>query len=437
MQRVVIIGSGIAGLGAAWALRDTAEVTVLEAGSHVGGHADTVDVSTFDGTHPVDMGFIVYNDLTYPHMIRLFDEIDVPWTDSDMSFALSSADYEYSGDARGLFGGFNWARPDTYRLFRSILRFRDIARAHLDDPRTIGHFVDDLGFPDVFKERYLLPMAAAIWSSPEIDAAEIPAGTLLRFFDQHRLLDVTGRPTWRTVQGGSREYVSRLVAASGADFLTEMPASSVERTDTGSIVHTSVGVDFEADHVIFACHADTALDILGDGATSDEDKILGSFRFSNNHAVMHSDPALMPRSERTWSAWNVTETTPGQPVTVTYWMNRLQRLETTENVFVTLNPAVQPRNIHRSMVYTHPVFNPESVDAQLRLVDVQGERGSWFCGAWTGYGFHEDGLESGFAVGRALGGDVPWWDEVAPDSQSARIADGVGMASSTDWGAVA
>ena len=437
MQRVVIIGSGIAGLGAAWALRETAVVTILEAGSHVGGHADTVDVSTSDGIHPVDMGFIVYNDLTYPHMVRLFDEIDVPWSDSEMSFALSSVDYEYSGDARGLFGGLNWARTDTYRLFRSILRFRDIARQHLDDPRTIGHFVEDLGFPEVFKERYLLPMAAAIWSSPGIDAAEIPAATLLRFFDQHRLLDVTGRPTWRTVRGGSREYVRRLVAASNAEVLTGTPVSSVERSTSGSVVHTSDGSTFEADHVVFACHADTTLGLLGQGVTSDEEKLLGSFRFSNNHAVMHSDPALMPRSRRTWSAWNVTETAPGQPVTVTYWMNRLQPLSTTEDVFVTLNPPVQPRNIHRSMIYAHPVFDPESVAAQLRLVDVQGAQGSWFCGAWTGYGFHEDGLESGFAVGRALGGDVPWWDDVDPDSASARIADGVEAVPPTDHGAFA
>lgn len=426
MQRVIIVGSGIAGLGAAWALRDAAEVTVLEAGDHIGGHADTVDVETADGVIPVDMGFIVYNDLTYPHMIRMFDELDVPWADSDMSFALSAPDFEYSGDARGLFGGTNWARPDSYRLFRAILRFRDVAREHLDDPRTIGHFVDDMGFPRVFRDRYLLPMAAAIWSSPAIDAEEIPAGTLLRFFDQHRLLDVTGRPTWRTVQGGSREYVRRIVDASGATFTTGSGVTAVERNDKGVVVHTA-DRSFDADQVVFACHADTALDILGSSTSPDEEKILGSFDFSTNHAVMHSDRSFMPRARRTWSAWNVTESEPGQPVTVTYWMNRLQPLATEEDVFVTLNPPTQPRSIHRSAVYTHPVFSPEAVAAQSRLTEIQGDQRSWFCGAWTGYGFHEDGLESGFAVGRALGGDVPWWDDVDPDSQSARIADGVGV----------
>lgn len=426
MQRVIIIGSGIAGLGAAWALRDSADVTVLEAGDHIGGHADTVDVETADGVIPVDMGFIVYNDLTYPHMIRMFDELEVPWADSDMSFALSAPDFEYSGDARGLFGGTNWARPDTYRLFQAILRFRDVAREHLDDPRTIGHFVDDMGLPRVFRDRYLLPMAAAIWSSPAIDAEEIPAGTLLRFFDQHRLLDVTGRPTWRTVQGGSREYVRRIVDASGATFITGSGVQAVERNDNGAVVHTA-GRSFDADQVVFACHADTVLDILGSSTSPDEEKILGSFDFSTNHAVMHSDRSFMPRARRTWSAWNVTESEPGQPVTVTYWMNRLQPLATEEDVFVTLNPPTQPRSIHRSAVYTHPVFSPEAVAAQSRLTEIQGDQRSWFCGAWTGYGFHEDGLESGFAVGRALGGDVPWWDDVDPDSQSARIADGVGV----------
>ncbi|MDX1746172.1 MAG: NAD(P)-binding protein, partial [Halobacteriales archaeon] len=189
MEKVVVVGSGIAGLGAAWTLRDAADVVVLEAASHIGGHADTVDVRTESGRVPVDMGFIVYNELTYPHLIRLFDAIDVPTSESDMSFALSSPGFEYSGDAAGLFGGWNWLRPDTYRLFRAILRFREVARHHLDDERTIGRFVEDLGFPPVFRDRYLMPMAAAIWSSPHLDAAEIPAGTLLRFFDQHVLLD--------------------------------------------------------------------------------------------------------------------------------------------------------------------------------------------------------------------------------------------------------
>jgi predicted NAD/FAD-binding protein len=360
-------------------------------------------------------------------MIRLFSEIGVPVADSDMSFALSSADFEYSGDAVGLFGGLNWTRPDAYRLLRAILRFRDVAREHLDDPRTIGHFVDDLGFPEVFRDRYLLPMAAAIWSSPHIDAADIPAGTLLRFFDQHRLLDISGRPTWRTVPGGSREYVRRLVDASGASVVTDSPVVGVDRLHDRVVVHTASGDAYEADHVVFACHADTALDILGDGATDDERKLLGAFEFSNNHAVMHSDERLMPRAERTWSAWNVLETEPGEPVTVTYWMNRLQPLPTDQNIFVTLNPPFEPDSVHRASWYSHPIFDPEAIDAQVRLPDIQGSERSWFCGAWAGYGFHEDGLEAGMAVGRALGGSVPWWDDVEPDSQAARIADGVAV----------
>lgn len=428
MEKVVIVGSGVAGLGAAWALRDTAEVTVIESGSHLGGHADTIDVSLPDGDLPVDMGFIVYNELTYPHLIRLFEALDVPTAESDMSFALSSPGFEYSGDAAGLFGGTNWLKPDTYRLFRSILRFRDVARSHLDDPRTIGAFVTEMGFPEVFRDRYLLPMAAAIWSSPHLDAAEIPAGTLLRFFDQHVLLDITGRPTWRTVLGGSREYVSRVAAASGATFLTQTPVTSVRRLGGSAIVATADGPDLEADHVVFACHADTALRLLGEDASPLEQKLLGSFTFSDNHAVMHSDARLMPRSRRTWSAWNVLAgDDPADPVTVTYWMNRLQPLETDHDVFVTLNPPFQPSRVHETAEYSHPVFDPAAVGAQLKLPEIQGVDNTWFCGAWTGYGFHEDGLESGMAVGRAMGGDVPWWDDVTPHSQSARIADGVGV----------
>ncbi len=428
MEKVVIVGSGVAGLGAAWTLRDSADVTVIESGSHIGGHADTIDVRLPDGDLPVDMGFIVYNELTYPHMIRLFEALGVPTSASDMSFALSSRGLEYSGDASGLFGGANWLKADTYRLFRSILRFRDVAKNHLDDPRTIGRFVTEMGFPAVFRDRYLLPMAAAIWSSPHLDAAEIPAGTLLRFFDQHVLLDITGRPSWRTVRGGSREYVSRVAAASGARFLTETPVTSVRRLGGSAIVSTADGAHIEADHVVFACHADTALRLLGDDASPLEEKLLGSFSFSDNHAVMHSDPRLMPPARRTWSAWNVLAgDNPDDPVTVTYWMNRLQPLETEHDVFVTLNPPFQPSEVHETADYSHPVFDPAAVSAQLKLPEIQGIDNTWFCGAWTGYGFHEDGLESGMAVGRALGGDVPWWDEVSAHSQSARIADGVGV----------
>ena len=428
MEKVVIIGSGVAGLGAAWTLRESADVTVIESASHVGGHADTVDVRTPDGIVPVDMGFIVYNELTYPHMIRLFDELDVPSVESEMSFAFSSPGFEYSGTASGLFGGANWLRPDSYRLLRAILRFRDVARSHLGDERTIGEFVTDLGFPDVFRDRYLLPMAAAIWSSPHLDAAEIPAGTLLRFFDQHVLLDITGRPTWRTVAGGSREYVQRLMAASGARFVTDTPVESVRRSGKSVVVSTERGDQIEADQVVFACHADTALALLGDDASPSEEKLLGAFAFSNNHAVMHSDPRLMPKARRTWSAWNVTEGRHrGAPVTVTYWMNRLQSLATDTDVFVTLNPPFEPESIHRRADYTHPVFDPGAVAAQVRLSEIQGVDNTWFCGAWTGYGFHEDGLESGMAVGRAMGGDVPWWDEVSPHSQSARITESIGV----------
>lgn len=425
MEKIVVVGSGIAGLGAAWTLRDTADVVVLEAASHVGGHADTVEVPTASGVVPVDMGFIVYNELTYPHLLRLFDVLGVPTSESDMSFAFSSPGFEYSGDARGMFGGWNWLRPDTHRLFRAILRFRDVARDHLDDERTIGRFVSDLGFPDVFRDRYLLPMAAAIWSSPHVDAADIPAGTLLRFFDQHVLLDLTGRPTWRTVTGGSREYVRRVVEASGADVRIDSPVRAVERTPGSVVVTTVAGERIHADQVVFACHADTTLELLGDGATPREEKLLGAFGFSSNHAVMHSDARLMPRSRRTWAAWNVLEgEDPSDPVTVTYWMNRLQPLDTDTDVFVTLNPPFSPERVHREASYTHPIFDPGAVSAQLRLAEIQGVDRAWFCGAWTGYGFHEDGVESGMAVGRALGGDVPWWDDVTPHSQSARIVDG-------------
>ena len=428
MDRVVVVGAGVAGLGAAWALRDTAEVVVLEAGSHIGGHADTVDVTTPDaGVVPVDMGFIVYNDVTYPHMIRLFDHLQVPWVDSAMSFALSSPRFEYSGSAYGLLGGLNWARPEAWLLLRSIFRFRDLARASLNDTRTIGQWMDDLGFPPVFRDRYLLPMAAAIWSSPHLAASEIPAGTLLRFFEQHRLLDITERPTWRTVRGGSREYVNRLMDSSSAKFQMFSPVTSVERGRAGVVVGTADGDSIEADHVIFACHADTTLGLLGEGVTDLERDVLGRFRFSDNRAVMHSDEKLMPRSKRIWAAWNVLEREPDQPVTVTYWMNKLQPLPTEEDVFVTLNPTVEPSRIHRIADYSHPVFDPAAVAAQQRIPEIQAVERSWFCGAWTGYGFHEDGLESGLAVGRALGGTVPWWDDVSEFSQSARIADGVGV----------
>lgn len=420
-MRVAVIGSGIAGLGAARALARLHDVVLYEADHRLGGHAHTVEVADGAGSVAVDTGFIVYNEPNYPNLTALFHELGVASEPSDMSFSVSLDDgtFEYRSRAGGLFAQpANLLRPRMWRMlgdFRRLCREApDILAGDGQEP--LGAFLDRRGYSEAFRAGMLLPMVAAIWSGGVDGVLDYPVATLLRFLDNHAMLQMGNRPDWRTVTGGSRRYVGS-IASGLTDIRVGTPVTSVHRdVDVVTVRDAAGGVDL-FDHVVMATHADTTLSILGADAGQQERRLLGSFGFQDNVAVLHRDPALMPKRRRAWASWNyLTEeraAVQGEtPVCLTYWMNRLQNLRTRVPVFVTLNPVREPRGITSSFSYSHPQFDDSAVTTQRQLSCIQGVRRTWFCGAWTGYGFHEDGLRSGLEVAAALGAAPRWWPQV-------------------------
>lgn len=400
MKRIAIVGSGIAALGAAHKLNTHTDITVFEAESWIGGHSHTVDVDVDGSAIPVDTGFIVYNEVTYPHLTALFAELGVATEASDMSFAIGGGPVEYEGSARGMFAQPSAAfDPNHWRMIADILSFNKRTAAGVDDNTTIGDVTGD--YSQAFQDRYLRPMIAAIWSTPEADAMSYPAATLLRFFANHGLMQVRNRPQWRTVTGGARSYVEKLTEPFADRIQTNTPVRAVRRAGSSAVVTTDSG-DETFDQIVFGTHADTTLRILGTDATADEQRLLSNFRYSQNRAVLHSDPRLMPSSRRAWASWNVLESEISQVPTVTYWMNRLQNIAGDTPLFLTLNPGVEPDRIHGEWSYNHPMFDQAAIDAQSSLPTLQGVANAWFAGAYFRYGFHEDGLASGYAAAADL-----------------------------------
>lgn len=412
--RIAIIGAGIAGLAAARALQANglARVSLFEAGTQAGGHAHTVDV-TLDGvTHGVDTGFLVFNHRTYPLLVSLFAELDVETAPSDMSFSVQARGDGIEWCGSTLASVFaqrrNLLRPAFWGMLRDILRFNRLATALAergDDARlaqTLGDFLVQHRFGDAFREWYLLPMVASIWSCPVGQMLAFPVGTLVRFCHNHGLLQVTDRPQWHTVRGGSRAYVQRIVTTLD-DLRLATPVHGVRRLTAGAVVTTGHGVE-HFDQVVFACHSDQALRLLGEDATPEERRLLGAIRYQRNHAVLHTDEAVLPRRPSAWAAWNQESAGDDRGVCLHYLINRLQPLPWSRPVIVTLNPVRPPREdaVLQRFEYEHPVFDLAAIEAQRRLPDLQGRRHTWFCGAWTGHGFHEDGLRSGLAVARSL-----------------------------------
>nr|WP_070959583.1 FAD-dependent oxidoreductase [Hyphomonas sp. Mor2] len=413
MKRIAIIGSGISGLGAAYALKDTAEITVYEANNRAGGHAHTMDVD-YDGTPiAVDVGFIVYNALNYPNLIGFFEALNVSTEASDMSFAVSNPDgYEWASTLNGIFAQRrNLFRPKFHKFWHTILKFNDLAREELHagtiDDISLGSWLDKHGFEMDFLDNYILPMGGAIWSTPEAEMLDYPARSFFQFFENHRLMHKE-RPKWRTVSGGSRNYVQKVSELLGDRLRLNTPVRSV--APFGDKVRVILGDDRTElfDDVILATHSDITRDILYESYET-QCFLLGSTRYRPNRIYLHRDPSLMPKRKAAWASWNVIkQSTP--EICLTYWMNRLQNLPAERPLFVTLNPETPPAPhlTFATMEKAHPQFDAPAEAAVRELKRIQGSDGIWLAGAWMGSGFHEDGLKAGLSCALSLGGRVPW-----------------------------
>lgn len=426
--RIAVIGSGISGMAAAWLLAKHHQIVVYEKDDRLGGHTNTVELTSGAESLCVDTGFIVYNERTYPNLVALFDHLGVETQPTDMSFAASLDDggFEYSG--LGISGLLaqprNILRPRMWSLLRDLLRFYREAPGALESEEytetTVGEYLKQQGYSEAFVRDHLLPMGAAIWSTPASDMLDYPLTSFLRFCHNHRLLSLGTRPIWRTVVGGSREYLRKLTASYRDNVRLNTAVRSVRRLPDRVLVEDRQGGVRKFDHVVIAAHADQALALLSD-ADAAERKLLGKFRYERNLALLHSDPALMPRSRRAWASWNFMSRGRGdeQKVSITYWMNRLQHLPEGHPLFVSLNPLQQPGSGHilRSFLYEHPVYDRDAIRAQRMLWNLQGTRRTWYCGAYFGHGFHEDGLQAGLAVAEQLGDVRRPWDLAEPNNR--------------------
>ena len=408
-RRIAVIGGGISGMSAAYYLSDQHKVTLFEAEPRLGGHARTV-VAGRHGNQPVDTGFIVFNYATYPYLTRLFADLNVPVEKSEMSFAVAvdegRVEFGLSSLRSLLAQKRNLARPAFYKMISDILRFGKTAETVVgDDDITVGALVHKMRLGRWFRDHYLLPMSGAIWSTPTEMIDTMPARALVRFFRNHALLAGAGKHQWWTVSGGSVEYVKRLEAqlsVRGCAVLKSTPLRNVKRTPLGVTVSAKGHPEQDFDEVIFACHSDQALALLGSGATKAEATALGAIAYQPNRAVLHADPGQMPKRDACWSSWNYRSQAGG--IGVTYWMNRLQNIPEGDPLFITLNPTTEivDHLIYDDVNFSHPVFDGPALRAQETLRGLQGQNSTWFAGAYNRHGFHEDGIASAMRVIRAL-----------------------------------
>ena len=406
-NRIAIIGSGISGLSCAWLLGENGfDVTIYERDCRIGGHANTY---TLPDGRQVDTGFIVYNEWTYPNLIALFKYLNVETLKTDMSFGVSinNGHFEYGSDhlfaqKKNLFS-FSY-----YRMLFDLVRFYKKSPNYIksNEDASLGQYLKDNKYSDIFIEKHILPMAAAIWSMSADEAARYPMKSFLRFFENHGLLKLLKRPQWWTVKGGSVQYLRKMKHVMKCEFRIDYQIKNITRSDSG------VNIDNEDyDSVVFACHPDQAFKMLND-SSEDEKETLLSFPYSKNTAVLHSDTSLMPKRKKAWSAWNYLGDNQNRQVCVSYWMNRLQTyLGNENNLFVTLNPdkAISPDKVFATFEYEHPQYDQNAIKAWHKISQLQGFKNTWYCGAWCGYGFHEDGVTSGLAVAEKLGScKRPW-----------------------------
>ncbi|MBJ7409934.1 MAG: FAD-dependent oxidoreductase [Phenylobacterium sp.] len=416
---VAVVGSGIAGLSAAWLLSQAHNVTLFEADHRLGGHAHTAEVPGVRGPVPVDTGFIVYNEGNYPNFTAMLAHLGVPSLNADMSLSVSLDDGAFEYSSFGLGGIFaqkrNLLSPRFWRLLLDIERFFRTAPRDLEmlerQATPLDAYLKAKGYGEAFRDDHLLPQAAAIWSTPLDQIGAYPAASLIRFFQNHGMMSILGRGLWRTVEGGSRAYVARLVEAFRGEARKGVRVVGVRRDANGAELRLAGGGRERFDQVVLATHGDTALGLLED-PSADEKRLLGCFRYSRNMVALHTDPVLMPKRRRAWCSWNHIgrRAAPGEGA-VTYWMTRLQSLQGAPDLFVTLNPnkEIAADRLIKTEIYDHPLFDAGAIEAQQEIWDIQGARRTWFCGSYLGHGFHEDALQSGLAVAEQLGGvRRPW-----------------------------
>ncbi|MCD1635999.1 FAD-dependent oxidoreductase [Martelella mediterranea] len=418
-RKVAVIGSGISGLSAAWLLSRSCHVTLFEADDRPGGHSNTADVAVGDRTIPVDTGFIVYNERNYPNLTAMFSYLGVETEASEMSFSasLDNGAFEYGGSniATLLAQKSNILRFSFWRMVYDIFRFYRhapaAARSEADQDLTLGDYLDARGYSKRFVRDHILPMGAAIWSTTPEQMRAYPLAAFTRFFESHGLLTLVDRPQWRTVTGGSRSYVTRMLEQISGPVRLNTPVERIVRDDSG-VRLVAGGTEQRFDAVVVATHGDQALRLL-DNPAEEERNLLSAFRYTTNEAWLHSDERLMPAHRKVWSSWNYLERRDrGTPnLCVTYWMNRLQNIDERVPLFVTLNPCeeIRPELVHQRYTYMHPLFDKAAIDAQRDLWRIQGQGNVWYCGAHFGSGFHEDGLQSGLAAAEAIAGvRRPW-----------------------------
>ncbi len=451
-MKIAVIGSGIAGLSCAWLLARHAQgahqVTLFEQNDYLGGHTHTVDITVDGIKYPVDTGFLVFNDWTYPNLIAMFKHLGVEVAPSDMSFGIKLL------DARGR-GKLEWCgsdkistvfaqpsnllKPAFWGMLKDMLRFNREATALADGKKemrgTLGEYLHANGYGVAFRDWYLKPMAACIWSTPTQQIDEFPLATFVNFCRNHGLISVNDRPQWRTVKGGARNYVEKL-SAEIADIRLNAKLSRIVRGASGVSVVSAAGAE-HYEQVVFACHSDQALALLGSDH-GDAGAILSKIPYQSNTAILHTDRRLLPDRPRAWAAWNYMAAHPDiprsrtnaharSPVSLSYLINRLQPLPFTTPVIVTMNPLVEPdpAKVLKTIHYDHPLFLADSAVAKRELRAIQGRQRTWFAGAWTRYGFHEDGLMSGIAVAQALGARVPWMTNVPAANDLDNVYPGV------------
>jgi predicted NAD/FAD-binding protein len=417
-MKIAIIGSGISGLSCSWLFNQKHDITLFEKNDRLGGHSNTASID-YDGKKiDVDTGFIVFNFKTYPNLKAFFELLEVEIQKSNMSFGIKNLDnyFEYSGNnLSGLFAQKkNFFNLKFLKMLKDIVKFNKNAIKLVESGndiknKTLSEFIDELKLGDYFKNYYLFPMSSAIWSCPLELIKKYPAKTFLQFFYNHGLLSVTNQPQWYSVKGGSKEYVKKM-SASFANKI-KLGCNIVKSTKIGEkiLLTDENGQNYEFDHVIFATHADQTHKIISD-KTKDEEEILSKIKSSKNTAVLHKDEKQMPKNKKAWSSWVYLFSKKESKVSLSYWMNNLQNIDKKHPLFVTLNPilAIDEKDIFAKYDYEHPIFDENAIKAQENLDKIQGKRNIWFCGAWTKYGFHEDGLNSAINVAKKFKIEAPW-----------------------------